>query len=55
MSTDKNEPVDGFSDDDSNSNSQQPGSPDPGRPAEAPKPLSPEEYERAKQEARKEE
>jgi hypothetical protein len=43
--------VDGFSDSPEGTE----GEPDPGRDPKAPKPLSPEEYERLKKEAREEE
>jgi hypothetical protein len=46
--------VDGFSDNNSEG-AVEVGSPDPGRPAAAPKPLSPEEYEKLKEEARENE
>ncbi len=46
--TDENGPVDGFSDA-AGSNT---GEPDPGRPAAAPKPLSPEEYAELQKDAR---
>ncbi|RYG44875.1 hypothetical protein EON79_13955 [bacterium] len=42
------DPVDGFSDTQSGTT----GEPDPGRPSDAPKPLSPEEYAAAQKEAR---
>lgn len=49
--TDENAPVDGFSDAPEGAE----GAPDPGRPAGAPPPLSPEEYARLQKEAREEE